>query len=160
MSNEGERSVEKRETAGSTASLVAQVLMQELSPARPNSATPQKKLKSAQELLAELKANPTMTLEPDDVRHFVRTEFPEVESWPTAQDMDDSVLTTGDNSPYRIGQWIERLGNDMIWHLEPIRRISRSVKIDENGQEVETIWYKTNCGISYALEDIRAPREG
>jgi len=72
--------------------------------------------------------------------------------------MDDAVLTTGEELPYRVNQWIERMGNDMIWHLEPIRRISRSVQ--SNDTTKYDYFYKTSCGVMYNADDTRCPREG
>jgi len=114
--------------------------------------------KTADDILEELKADPQLIITPEEVRHLVRKDFPVTEKWPNAFDMDDAVLTTGEDSPYRVGQWIERMGDDMCWHLEQIRRINHSYEGDNN-DEVK-IHYKTSCGESYKLETLRAPREG
>jgi len=101
--------------------------------------------RSADDIIAELKKNPDKILTRMDVILLVDKEFPAAEKWPFAAEMDDAVLTTGEELPYRVNQWIERMGNDMIWHLEPIRRISRSVQ--SNDTTKYDYFYKTSCGV-------------
>ena len=119
-----------------------------------------KPLMTASKLLEELSQDPTRVVDPDEVKHLVEEEFPSSAQVPTAAELEDSILTTGKNTEYRLGNWVERIGNDMIWHLEPIRRISRKVNLHANGKEEVHWYYKTDAGILCEGADIRASREG
>jgi hypothetical protein len=47
-------------------------------------------------------------------------------SKPTTKDADDSIdLESAHENGlvFQVGQWVERRGDDMCWHFEPIRRI-------------------------------------
>ena len=115
--------------------------------------------KTANQILEELKKNPDTFLDPEEVEHLVEAEFPDEEKWPSKADVIDSCLHCGENGlQFKLGQWIERPGSDMLWHLEQIRRISRTVDLEE--PDKYQYWYKTSCGSMFRVEDVRAPRDG
>lgn len=129
-----------------------------------DTAAPSKKFfsraKSSIELFEEAKENPDRFIDPQEVLHLVELEFPDVESRPTSEDMEKSVMEVGQETSFKMGHWIERIGNDMFWYLEPIRRVI-SKQVDTGDGKKETKWYyKTNSGLLYEASTVRAPREG
>ena len=87
-------------------------------------------------------------------------EFPAEVSSPTLRDLDDSVLRLPSTGlPFENGQWVERLGTDMIWHLEPIRRTMRHAAKDET-DGLYDYQYKTSAGILVPVDRVRVPEEG
>jgi len=116
--------------------------------------------KSAKELFDEAMDNPDQFLDPDEAKELIDEEFPDVEVRPTPSDMDRSVTEKGIDTKYKMGHWIERIGSDMKWHLEPIRRVVTKVIEHADGKEETQIFYKTNSGLLYHEDEVRAPREG
>jgi len=106
--------------------------------------------------LLESLQNPSYKLDMAQVRALVDTEFPDIAPVPTVADLDDAVMR-GNNLglEFTNGQWIERLGNDMLWHLEPI---VRTVRVINKDQEYEYN-FKTTAGILVKTNSVRAPEE-
>ncbi|KAH9251345.1 hypothetical protein BASA81_010756 [Batrachochytrium salamandrivorans] len=105
-----------------------------------------------------LRAHPGVLPHPEDIQHLVEEEFPNNASAPTWTNCDDSVLKQDVNHPnqlpFQIGDWIERLGDDMEWHLEPIRRIVVF-------QDTPNIaWYKTEAEVLVRSDRARCSQQG
>jgi hypothetical protein len=128
-----------------------------------------------EKLRTELEQNPTRPLDdlPTLLGPVVDSEFPTEEKMPRSRDVDDAVnrfpdafdpeATPAHGSPcwYEVGQWIERYHTDMMWHLEPIRRIVIEEDINPvTGDPEYTYYYKTSAGILVPHERARAPEEG
>ena len=95
----------------------------------------------------------------DNISPRREEEFPAEVKTPTVEDLDRSVLhipTTG--LRFENGQWVERLGIDMIWHLEPIRRTVRVPSDDPDTGYA--YYYKTSAGIMVPVDKVRCSEEG
>lgn len=134
------------------------VILGTASSSKPKPPRSKKHRTTNEELIQLLKEDRNRTLNIDEVAHLIEEEFPESEKWPKDYEMDDAVLMDNGKLPYRTGQWVERMGNDMLWHLEPIRRTSQAVSA-RAGKAYDT-WYKTSSGLMFPIDHVRAPREG
>lgn len=105
-----------------------------------------------------LRDHPGVLPHPDDIQHLVEEEFPANASAPTLGDCDDSVLKqdlgNANQLPFQIGDWIERLGDDMQWHLEPVRRIV----VFQDAPKV--VWYKTEAEVLIRSDRARCSQHG
>jgi len=110
-----------------------------------------------EEIMKQIDADPKTKFDDSTLIKLIFEEFPAEVKAPTVEDIDDSILrssTTG--LPFEKGQWIERLGNDMTWHLEPIRRVVRIA----NGEDSFDYFYKTSAGLLVPVDKCRASEEG
>lgn len=114
---------------------------------------PRQDFASLSEVEAYLRANPSLLCHPDDVEHLVLQEFPHSTSVPTAEDLDQSMLGEGKGVPFGVGDYAERLGDDMRWHLEPIRRL---VVFKDEPDEV---YYKFESGVVENSAKVRCSEE-
>lgn len=93
--------------------------------------------------------------------HLVLEEFPQSATVPTIQEVDESLTANhsveGEHDDdvylYQIGDFVERLGDDMVWHFEPIRRI---VEFDDKPGE---IFYRLGSGILVGSKEVRCSEE-
>jgi len=112
---------------------------------------------ATEELMQRIADDPDVYIDDATLIKLIFEEFPAEVKTPTREDIDDAVLRApATGLPYETGQWIERLGTDMIWHLEPIRRVVRIVR-SEGAAEY---FYKTSAGLLVDLNEARAPEEG
>ncbi|KAH9254838.1 hypothetical protein BASA81_007088 [Batrachochytrium salamandrivorans] len=110
------------------------------------------------EMETYLRANPKLLCHPDDVEHLVMQEFPHSASVPTSKDIDQSMVGEykqgdGKRLPFGVGDYAERLGDDMQWHLEPIRRL---VVFKDQPNEV---YYKFESGVVENSTKVRCSEE-
>lgn len=64
-------------------------------------------------------------------RQIVKQLYPKVERKPTLQELVDTVLAQeGEELSFKRGDWVEYLGDDMIWHVEQIRGVVRQAPDD------------------------------
>lgn len=112
------------------------------------------RFRTTQEAEDYLVANPEATVSEEDVEHLVNEEFPQLVSVPTAKEANDSVCVAPSEGPlaFQIGQWVERIGDDQCWHLEPIRRIV----LQDDGEH----YYKTESGLMVHSDAVRCSEEG
>ena len=86
-------------------------------------------------------------------------EFPALGMLPSTADLDRSLLFAPDSGiRFEMGQWVERLGNDMIWHLEPIRRTVRVPGANPEIAEYD-YYFKTTEGLMVRVDKVRCPEE-
>ena len=98
---------------------------------------------------------------------LVRGEFPITPKVPSSRALDDAVLRAppasedaddADAISYDVGQWVERLHDDMKYHLEPVTRVVHREEVVSDGFVVAEKLYKTSAGVLTA--DVRCPEEG
>jgi len=108
-------------------------------------------------IMNEINNNPQKRFDEGTLIKLIFEEFPAEVKLPSLENIDDAILRMPKSGLlFETGQWIERLGNDMIWHLEPIRRVVRIPR--EDGQFA--YFYKTSAGILVDVNKCRAPEEG